>query len=93
MNASTLRRTADNHALLEVGRKAIEELLVSCRDNRISEIGRGNGCVIREADGKDSHVIRFGPETAVRVALNAMADYLEANTVKPEPDGTKADTV
>lgn len=58
--------------LLEIGRKAIEDVLVDWRDNRMSEFNRGNGLVIREEDGRDSNIIRFGPETALKIGLKAM---------------------
>lgn len=58
--------------LLEVGSKAVEEQLIKYRDHRMSEPLRANGCVIRERDGRDSSVIRFGMETALRVALQAI---------------------
>lgn len=58
--------------LLEIGRKAIEDTLVEWRDNRLSELNRGNGLVIREKGGEDSSIIRFGPETALRIGLKAM---------------------
>ena len=57
---------------LEIGRKAIEDVLIEWRDNRLSECNRGNGLVIREKDGKDSSIIRFGPETALRIGISAM---------------------
>lgn len=74
---SELRRIADDNELLEVGRKAIEDTLIEWRDSRLSEFMRGNGLVIREVDGKDSSIIRFGPETALRIGLKAIADHLE----------------
>jgi hypothetical protein len=58
--------------LLEIGRKAIEDVLVEWRDSRLSEFTRGNGLVIREKDGKDSSMIRFGPETALRIGMKAI---------------------
>ena len=57
---------------LEIGRKAIEDVLVEWRDRRLSECTRGNGLVIREKGGGDSSIIRFGPETALRIGLKAM---------------------
>lgn len=69
----SLSDVAADEELLEVGRRAIEVSLVQFRDGRISELGRGNGLVIREANGLDSSVIRFGPETALRIGLKAMA--------------------
>lgn len=68
---------ADNGALLEVGRKAIEDVLVSWRDGRLSEFNRGNGLVIRERDGRDSNIIRFGPEMALRIGIKAIAEELK----------------
>lgn len=73
---STLLKIADDDYLIEIGRKAIEDELVEWRNSRMSEI-RGNGLVIKEYDGRDSHVIRFGPETALRIALKAMAEAQE----------------
>lgn len=56
----------------EVGRKAVEDLLVEFRERRISLLGRGNGLVIRESDGTESPVIRLGMEQALRIAVKAM---------------------
>jgi hypothetical protein len=75
-DASALRALADDDALLEVGRKAIEDALVEWRDSRISTL-RSNGFVIRERDGGGSSTIRFGPEDGLRIALKAIADHLE----------------
>ena len=77
----------DGHGMLsdtalEVGRKAIEDALVEWRDGRLSEFTRGNGLVIRERDGKDSSMIRFGPEIALRIGITAM---LNAGYVATEP--------
>ena len=62
--------------LLEAGRKAIEDALVEWRDGRLSEFTRGNGLVIREKVGSDSNVIRFGPETALRIGMKAIGQAL-----------------
>jgi hypothetical protein len=71
--------------LLEVGRKAIEDMLVEWRDARLSEFNRGNGLVIRERDGRDSDVIRFGSETALRIGIKAMLQaQLKAWGIKQE---------
>lgn len=77
MTTEELRQLADNDHMLEVGRQAIENALVQYRDGRISELGRGNGLVIREKDGCHSDVIRFGPEQALRIGLRAMAVELQ----------------
>ena len=76
VTADMLRAIAADDECLEIGRQAIENMLVEWRDNRLSELLRGNGLVIREADGKESSIIRFGPETALRVGLNAIAEHL-----------------
>jgi len=68
-----LEKIALDDELLEIGRKAIEDQLIEWRDSRLSEFNRGNGLVIRERDGSDSSVIRFGPETALRLGLLAIA--------------------
>ncbi len=67
-----LGEIANNAKLLEAGRKAVEDVLVDWRDNRLSEFARGNGLVIREKDGRDSSIIRFGPETALRIGIKAI---------------------
>lgn len=73
----TLKEITESPELLEVGRKAVEDVLVDFRDNRISMI-RGNGLVIREKDGQDSHIIRIGPEDALRIGLKAIMEHLES---------------
>lgn len=76
--ARILRTIADNPALLDVARLAIEDRLVEYRDARISvDPVRNNGLVIRERDGTKSNVIRFGPEEAMRTGLKAIADDLQ----------------
>lgn len=67
---------SENEELLEVGRKAIEDELIKWRDERLSMFNRGNGLVVREKDGKDSSIIRFGPETALKIGLKAIAKTL-----------------
>lgn len=75
-----LEKLADDDALMEIGRKAIEDVLISYRDSRISMPSRNNGLVVRERDGKGSAIIRLGPETAVRIALRAIAKHLKGTT-------------
>lgn len=77
MNHETLKAIAEDETLLEIGRKAIEDTLIEWRDGRMSELGRRNGLVIREKDGSESAVIRFGPETALRIGMKAIAKHLE----------------
>jgi hypothetical protein len=76
-NAATLRELSESDELLEIGRLAVEDELIEWRDSRLSTL-RENGLVIRERDGSPSNVIRFGSETAVKVALMAIAEYLES---------------
>jgi hypothetical protein len=75
---SSLRLLADDDALLyNVARRAVEDALIEWRDKRLSMPFRNNGLVVKEKDGTSSDVIRFGPETAVRIALRALADHLD----------------
>lgn len=77
--AAALRELADDHELLyNVPRRAIEDELVDWRDSGRFML-RNNGFVINESDGTPGRVIRFGPETGVRIALRALADHLEAD--------------
>jgi hypothetical protein len=78
-NPLVLQELADDAELIEVGRKAIEDRLIEWRDDRLSELGRGNGFVVREVDGTDSTTIRFGPETGLKIAIKAMAEHLTQN--------------
>ena len=39
---------------------------------------------MREKDGTDSHLIRLGPEGALRIGLNAIAEYLDAEEANTE---------
>lgn len=75
MTKAELLALAGNDELLEIGRKAIEDLLVEMRDSRMFTI-RGNGLVIREIDGSASNIIRLGPEQALRIGLQAIAEHL-----------------
>jgi len=71
-----IREIAGDVKLLEIAREAIEETLLGLRDARIST-GRNNGLVCREKDGTHSNVIRMGPEQAMKIGLEAIADALE----------------
>jgi hypothetical protein len=79
-----LRGVADDDHLMEVARQAVENTLVEWRDDRISELRRNNGLVIKERDGTASDVIRFGPETAMRIGLTAIAEFLARSTEPKE---------
>lgn len=77
MSAEELRKIANNDELLEIGRKAIEDLVIEFRDSRI-QVMRNNGVCCKERDGTPSDVIRFGPETAIKVGLEAIANFIES---------------
>jgi hypothetical protein len=78
-----LTEIIENDELLEIGRKAIEDVLVDLRDSRIAVL-RNNGLVIKERDGKESDIIRMGPEHALRIGLKAIAQHLEKLPKKGE---------
>ncbi len=73
-----LKEIAEKRELLEIGRKAVEETLIDWRDNRLSELMRNNGCVVKEKDGTASDIIRFGPETCIAIGLKAIAAHLDS---------------
>lgn len=78
---AALRELAeDNELLWNVARLAIEDALVEFRDSRLSMPLRNNGFVVKEKDGSDSTVIRFGPEVGVSIALKALADHLDGES-------------
>ena len=74
--SALLEEIADNPDLLEIGRLAIEDALIVRRDERTSMLMRNNGFVIKEKDGSASNIIRFGPETGIKIALRAIAKHL-----------------
>ena len=69
-----LRTIAGNEAMLYIIRHVVEDALIDFRDSRIAQI-RNNGLVCKEKDGSPSSVIRFGIDHAVRIGLNALADF------------------
>ena len=83
MDPDILRGLAKNEVLMEVGRMAIEDTLIDMRDSRIFVL-RNNGLVCREKDGTTSSTIRLGPENAVIIALNAIADHISKETNGPQ---------
>lgn len=76
--AGYLRKLASEPELLEVARKAIADALADLRDRGVG-VRRSNGLVIKTKEGRDSDMIRMGPEVAVRIALCAIAERLEAS--------------
>jgi len=75
-----LQEIAESQELMEVARKAIEDELIEWRDSRLSTFMRNNGLVIREKDGGDSSIIRFGSEVAVKIGLEAIDKHLKKST-------------
>lgn len=71
--AYTINEIIENPKLQEIARKAVEDVLVEFRDDRISQI-RGNGLVIAERTGENSSIIRLGMEQAIVIALKAIQD-------------------
>lgn len=63
--------------LLEIGRKAIEDALIERRDNCIFELNRANGLVVWDKDGSNSSMIRFGPETALKIGMKAIGQAIK----------------
>lgn len=74
----TLEKAAQDDALLEIGRRAVEDELIEMRDMRLALLGRNNGLVVKECDGSDSSIIRLSTEQALRIGLEAMAKSLDA---------------
>ena len=72
-----LKDIAENDELIEIGRKAVEDVLIDFRDSRISILGRSNGLVVREADGQFSSIIRLGTPEAIQIALRAIDKHLK----------------
>ena len=73
---------ANDTVLLEIGRKAVEDVLVDYRDSRIGQFQRGNGLVIKESNGTPSNIIRIGTEDALRIGLQAIAKYMEKSNAR-----------
>ena len=73
ISVAALEALAADDAMMEVARKAIEKTLIEWRNRGLSELGRGNGLVVRSRNGKDSCIIRMGPELAMSIGLRAIA--------------------
>lgn len=70
----TIDQVLTDERLLEIGRKAVEDQLVSLRDSRLSVLFGGNGLVIRERDGGESAIIRMSVKQALVTALRAISE-------------------
>lgn len=73
---SKLTELLNNDGLMEVGRLAVEDMLVELRDSRLS-CNRNNGFCIREYDGSPSSVVRLPTESGIRIAIKAIIKKLE----------------
>ena len=62
----------------ETARRAVEDELIEWRDEGRSMPFRNNGCVVKYKDGTPTDIIRFGPETAVVVGVDAIKAHLSA---------------
>ena len=82
MDVEILKEVVSSPWLLEIGRKAVEDVLVDRRDNRLSVLNRGNGLVIREKDGKESCIIRMGTGDAMRIGIEAIIESFEKENNK-----------
>ena len=60
---------------LRAAHMAVQETLVEFRDSRVSMMNAANGFVIREADGKDSSMVRLTTREGLRIGIAA---YLHA---------------
>lgn len=68
---------------LTMAHKAVEDVLIEFRDRRISCFA-ANGLVVREADGRDSPVIRLGTREGLRIGIEAYLDAMEDESDTPE---------
>lgn len=64
-----------NVEAVEAARLAVEDALVEFRDSGMFILPANNGFVIKNYDGSDSHIIRFGTRTGLEIGIKA---YLEA---------------
>lgn len=81
--AALLRQIANDPDLMKAAHIAIEDHLIMLRDSHMmigSSAGMpANGFVVREKDGSFSEIIRLGTRPGVAMALEAIADHIEAN--------------
>lgn len=71
--------TVDDAALTRA-HKAVEDVLVTMRDSRLSLLNAANGLVINERDGTPSEHVRLGTRDALRIGIAA---YLDASRECP----------
>jgi len=75
--AAWCRKAAEDSVLLNVAHRRIEDVAIEMRDMGAFVI-RANGIVCRDFDSTDSSMIRISTPGAVALALQAIADYLNA---------------
>jgi len=87
------KQIAADKSLLNVGRCAVQNVLIQWRDSGICALNRGNGLVIKERCGHHSDLIRFGFEVGFRIALKAIAEGKTAATLEAECDDYEASRI
>lgn len=80
---------ANDDELLEVARKAIEDVLIGFRDSGIGMV-RNNGLVCKYRDGSNSDIIRLGPEDGMQIGLKAIAEHLARGSGPADSEGGAA---
>jgi hypothetical protein len=70
------RPSLDDTALT-AAHKAVEDVLIEFRDERISVLNRGNGFVVCEKDGRESPIIRLGTREGLAIGISAYLEALE----------------
>lgn len=77
MAVAAVRAAAEDSDLLRAAHLAIEDVLVECRDERLSTPFVANGFVCREKDGKPSSQIRLSTQEGLHIGLKAIAEHME----------------
>lgn len=67
-----------DEAALEAARRAVEDCLIDFRDRRVSVPFRGNGFVVRGADGLPSDVIRLSTADGLRIGIRTYLKTMAA---------------
>lgn len=72
----TISELLDDPELIEVARKHMEDVLISWRNDRLSELGCGNGFAVCEKDGRgQAALIRIRTDHGFRIMLRAILDW------------------
>lgn len=80
-DAEVIRHVLADPNLLTAAHIKIEDFLIEMRDSRIGVLNRANGFVVNEYDGSPSSVMRLGTRDGIKMALEAIADALDARAV------------